>query len=77
MKSTFLIAILAIILTALVFSGCNQTTTEKTVETNAANTAETAKPGEIKRTELTENANYAMDLAIEPRRRMPESRNRT
>ena len=66
MKSTFLIAILAIILTALVFSGCNQTTAEKTAETNTANVAETAKSGEIKRTELTENANYAMDLAIEP-----------
>lgn len=66
MKSTFLIAILAIILTALVFSGCNQTTAEKPAETNAANTAENTQPSEIKRTELTENAGYAMDLAIEP-----------
>lgn len=66
MKSTFLIAILAIIFTALVFSGCGSTTPEKTVENDTANTAGTAKSGEITRTELTENAGYVMDLAIEP-----------
>ncbi len=66
MKSTFLIAILSIILTALIFSGCSSTTAEKTAETNTANNAETAKAGEIRRTELTENANYAMDIAVEP-----------
>lgn len=65
MKSTLLIAILSIILTALVFSGCSQTTAEKSADTNTEN-AETIKPGEITRTELTENAGYAMDLAIEP-----------
>ncbi len=66
MKPTFLIAILAIILTALVFSGCNQTTAEKTAVTNTAKVAENTQPSEIKRTELTENAGYAMELVIEP-----------
>ena len=66
MKPTFLIAILAIILTALVFSGCNQPTTEKTAVTNTTKVAENTQPSAIKRTELTENAGYAMDLAIEP-----------
>lgn len=65
MKSTFLIAILAIILTTLVFSGCNPATAEKSADTNTE-VADATKPSEITRTELTENANYAMDLNIEP-----------
>lgn len=67
MKSTFLIAILSITTIALVFAGCNQTTAEKSnVEANTE-TGETAKAGEIKRTELTENAGYAMELNVTPR----------
>ncbi|CAN5376314.1 hypothetical protein BH10ACI1_BH10ACI1_22390 [soil metagenome] len=67
MRTTFLIAILSIILTVLVFSGCKQTTTEKTIATNTVNVTNNLQSDEIKRTELTENANYVMDLAIEPK----------
>ncbi len=60
MKSVFYITILSVILTAFVFSGCNQTTAEKSTETNS----NTSKPVDIKRTELTENAGFAMDVAV-------------
>ncbi len=66
MKSTFLIAILSIMTIALVFSGCNQTTAENPADTKTE-TSDTAKAGEITRTELTENAGYSMDLNIEPK----------
>lgn len=67
MKSTFLIAILSIVLTALALSGCSQPAAVKNSSpANAANIAENAKAGEIKRTELTENADYAMDLSAAP-----------
>lgn len=66
MKSTFLIAILSIMAIALVFSGCNQTTAEKSNVATNTETVETAKVGEIKRTELTENAGYVMELNAAP-----------
>ncbi|CAN5271688.1 hypothetical protein BH20ACI1_BH20ACI1_30220 [soil metagenome] len=68
MKSTFLIAILSIFTIALVFAGCNQTTAEKSNVATNTETSETAKAGEIKRTELTENAGYVMELNAAPQK---------
>ncbi len=65
MKTKLLIAILTFITAALAFSACGPTTAEKTAETKIEN-PESAKTGEIKRTELTENAAYVMDLNVEP-----------
>ncbi len=67
MKSTFLIAILSIMTIALVFSGCNQTTAEKSNVAANTETSNTVKAGEIKRTELTENPEYAMELNAAPK----------
>lgn len=66
MKSTFLITILSITTIALVFTGCNPTTAEKSNVATNTQTPDTAKAGEIKRTELTENAGYAMELNAAP-----------
>lgn len=66
MKSTFIIAILFIAATAFIFSGCSQTTTEKSNGAANTETSNTVKTGAIKRTELTENAGYAMDLNAAP-----------
>lgn len=66
MKLTFLIAILFIATTAFIFSGCSQTTTEKSNGAANTETSNTAKTGAIKRTELTENAGYAMELNAAP-----------
>ncbi len=66
MKSTLLIAILSIITITLIFTGCNQTTAEKTNVATYSEKIETAKAGEIKRTELTENAGYVMELNTAP-----------
>lgn len=58
MKSV--LAILSVILAVFVFGGCNQITAENSSDTNSTAT----KPVDIKRTELTENAGYEMDVAV-------------